>query len=128
MSEKESKLVSIIMFAFFIMIVVMYHKQKDNSLIKNRKYTIVKILNSEVFGKNFTNYEFFFEGKYRNNTSNRFLYKSERDSIIGKKVLIEYDSLDLDNSEIIFGYQIPQNMSEPKNGWKTIPKNIKKIY
>ena len=106
----------------------MYHKQKENSLIRNKKYTLVKIDNSQVFGKNFTKYDFYFKGKNRNNTSNRFLYRDERDSIMGKKVLIEYDSLDYDNSEIIFGYEIPQNIVEPENGWKEIPNYFRKIY
>lgn len=128
MNEKESKVVFTIFFAFAILLVVMYHKQKEKSLIQNKKFTIVKIIDSKVSGKNFTKYEFYFEGKYRNNTSNRFLYKNERDSIIGKNVLIEYDSLDFDNSEVIFGYEIPQNKTVPKNGWKTIPKDLKKIY
>ena len=56
------------------------------------------------------------------------LYKNERDSIIGKKALIEYDSLNLNNSEIIFGYEIPQDIKPPKNGWKRIPDEFKKIY
>src|SRR5690606_39313042 len=95
--------------------VVMYHQTNDNSLTKNRKYQIVEIVDCKIFGKNFTKYEFYFDGKYRNNTSNRLLYKNERDSIIGKKALIEYDSLNLDNSEIIFGYQIPDRKSTRLN-------------
>ena len=128
MNEKESKISSIIILGFFIFMAVMYHQKNDNSLTKNKKYQIVEIVDCKIFGKNFTKYEFYFDGKYRNNTSGRLLYKNERDSIIGKKALIEYDSLNLNNSEIIFGYEIPQDITPPKNGWKKIPDEFKKIY
>ena len=116
------------MLGFFIFIVVMYHQKNDNSLTKNKKYQIVEIVDCKIFGKNFTKYGFYFDGKYRNNTSNRLLYKNERDSIIGMKALIEYDSLNSDNSQLIFGYQIPQDITPPKSGWKKIPDYFKKIY
>ena len=128
MNEKEKKISSIIMLGFFIFIVVMYHQKNDNSLTKNKKYQIVEIVDCKIFGKNFTKYGFYFDGKYRNNTSNRLLYKNETDSIIGMKAWIEYDSLNSDNSQLIFGYQIPQDITPPKSGWKKIPDYFKKIY
>jgi len=87
MNEKESKIVSIIVFAFFVLLVVLYHKQKDNSLSKNKKYTIVKILNAEVFGKNQTKLTFQHNGKTWKSYS-KLLWRNQRDSIIEKKVLL----------------------------------------
>ena len=125
MNEKESKIVSMIIFLFFILVVVIYHNQKDNSLEKNKKYTIVEVLTADVFGKNQTKITYFLNGKTRK-TYSKLLWKNERDSIIGTKCLIEYDSLNLDVSKIIFGYEIPENFSVPEDGWKEIPNNFKK--
>jgi len=127
MNEIEKKIGFIAIFAVIIIFFLVKNNKKENSRIQHKKYTIVKVLNSEVSGKNFTKYNFFLDGKYRENTSNKFLYKNQRDSIIGKNVLIEYDSTNLNNSKIIFGYEIPQNISSPENGWKNIPKKFKKI-
>ncbi len=114
----------IIVFALLILIVVIFNNRKANSLFRNKKYTLVTIINAET-GKNQTKYTFYFNGKYRNNYS-KLLWKNERDSIIGTKALIEYDSTNLNNSKIIFEYNIPQNIVTPINGWKNIPKEFSK--
>lgn len=114
-----------IFFACAILFFVIRNNKKDASRIQHKKYTVVKIINAEVFGKNSTKFTFYLDGKYRNNYSN-LMWRSERDSIIGKKALIEFDSTNVDNSEIVFGYIIPENITIPINGWKNIPPDIRK--
>ena len=123
---KENKIVFTIIFAFIIFLIVMYNNQKSKALTKNRKYTIVKILDAQVHGKNNTKYTFELNGSLMNSYS-KLLWRNERDSVIGKNIILEYDSTNYKNSKILLGYKISDTVKIPINGWNEIPEYLIKV-
>ena len=126
MEEKENKIVFTMVFAFAIILVVMYNNQKKNKLEKFKRYTIVKVLNAQVHGKNNTKYTFYFDGVLTESYS-KLLWKNEREAIIGNNVLLKFDSSNFKNSEVLIDYKISDTIKSPIEGWKEIPSYIIKI-
>ena len=119
--EITKKTIPLIILGFIILFIVLKNNSKKDSIVKNAKYTVVEISNAEVFGKNFTKYTFSLSGRTVYSYGNRLLGKNERENIIGKRVLIEYDSTNIENSNIFINVHIPDNIHIPNEGWKSRP-------
>ncbi|UOU98178.1 hypothetical protein MUU74_17040 [Chryseobacterium daecheongense] len=115
------KIIPLIILGFIILFFVLKNNNKKQSIERNPKYTVVKILNAEVFGKNFTKYTIILNGKKVYSYGNRLLGKDEREEIIGKRVFLEYDSTNIKNSNIFIDILIPDTLQVPENGWKYKP-------
>lgn len=114
------KIVSFFVFGFFILFIVLKNNSKKQSLVNHTKYTVVKILSADVFGKNQTKFTFILEGK-EVTSYGKLLWNNEREDIIGENVFLEYDSTNIENSNIILDVQIPEGIQVPKYGWKQKP-------
>ena len=110
--ETTKKIIPLIILGFIILFIVLKNNSKKDSIVKNAKYTVVEISNAEVFGKNFTKYTFSLSGRTVYSYGNRLL---------GKNVLIEYDSTNIENSNIFINVHIPDNIHIPNEGWKSRP-------
>lgn len=119
-SDSGKKIVSLFVFGFFVLFIVLKNNNKKQSLDNNTKYTVVDVLKAEVFGKNQTKFTFLLEGK-EVVSYGKLLWHNERENIIGKRVFLEYDSTNTKNSNIILDIQVPDSIQIPKNGWKHKP-------
>lgn len=120
MSETQKKILFIVIFAIGLLIVIMRNNHKNVLLIKNAKYTVVKILDAKVHGKNDTEFTFNLYGQILKSYG-KLLWRNERQNIIGKKVLLEYDSTNIKNNKILINVSIPDSLQVPINGWKYKP-------
>ncbi|MHA3047505.1 hypothetical protein JSO59_009145 [Riemerella anatipestifer] len=114
-------LLLILFFAFFSI----YRGNKaDRELNKNKKFTISRIEKIEMSGKNWSNCSYYIYGVF-SNSDTRIITDRERDKFLGKKFLVEYDSLNFKNSKILIDYPVSDSVSVPPNGWTEIPNWIK---
>lgn len=120
MSETLKKIFFIFIFAIGLLIVIIRNNHKKESLIKNAKYTIVKILDAKVHGKNDTEFTFILYGQILKSYG-KLLWRNERQNIIGEKVLLEYDSTNIKNNKILIDASIPDSINIPINGWNHKP-------
>ena len=102
------------------MIVIIRNNNKKESLVKNAKYTVVKILDAKVHGKNDTEFTFILYGQTLKSYG-KLLWRNERQNTIGTKVLLEYDSTNIKNNKILIEVSVPESLQIPINGWKYKP-------
>lgn len=120
MSETLKKILFILIFSIGLLIVIIRNNHKKESLIKNTKYTVVKILDAKVHGKNDTEFTFILYGQILKSYG-KLLWRNERQNIIGKKFLLEYDSTNIRNNKILIDIPIPENIQVPNDGWRYKP-------
>ena len=97
MNETLKKTLFILAFIIILSLIIIKNNNKSKKLEKNVKYTVVKVLDAQVHGKNDTK------------------------NIIGKNVLLEYDSTDVRNNKVLIDYYVPDSIKIPINGWKYKP-------
>ncbi|MGC4129790.1 MAG: hypothetical protein QM564_09590 [Bergeyella sp.] len=120
MNETLKKALFISIFAIGLILIIIKNNSKKESLVKNAKYTIVKVLDAEVHGKNDTKFTFMLYDQTLTSYG-KLLWRNERQSIIGKNVLLEYDSTNIKNNKIFININVPENISVPIEGWKHLP-------
>lgn len=88
MNESLKKILFILTFGIFALLIIIKNNNKDKSLTKNAKYTIVTVLDAKVHGKNDTEFTFVLYGQTLKSYG-KLLWRNERKDILGKNVLLE---------------------------------------
>lgn len=120
MNETLKKTLFILTFIIILLLIIIKNNNKSKKLEKNVKYTVVKVLDAQVHGKNDTKFTFVLYGQTLTSYS-KLLWRNERKNIIGKNVLLEYDSTDIRNNKVLIDYYVPDSLKIPINGWKYKP-------
>lgn len=115
-------LLIIFFFAFFL---IYKGNSIEQGIKKNKKFTISRIEKIQMSGKSWSRCSYYIYGTFTNSET-KIIKDSERKKYLGKEFLVEYDSLNLKNSNILIDYPIPDSVSTPPNGWQEIPDWIKK--
>ncbi len=120
MNESLKKILFILTFGIFALLIIIKNNNKDKSLTKNAKYTIVTVLDAKVHGKNDTEFTFVLYGQTLKSYG-KLLWRNERKDILGKNVLLEYDSTNVKNNKILINVFVPDSVHIPIDGWKYRP-------
>lgn len=88
---------------------------------KNKKFTISRIENIKMSGKSWSECSYYIDDILLKSDT-KIITDSELKNYLGKYFLVEYDSLNKQNSNILLQYPAPDSIkSAPPNGWKELP-------
>lgn len=105
----------------FIVYFVIRNNEKEESLTKNLKYSMAKIENIEMGGKNWSDCSFYLHGNLLSSYT-RIIQNNERERFLGKRFLVKYDSLNIENAKILIDIPVPESIKVvPVGDWKELP-------
>ncbi len=106
----------LVLFYMFIAI------KNKKALDKNHRFTIGKVYDHMYLTK--SNEKIYYNFKYMNKNYSSSLTGNKLNKTVGENYIVKFNAENPNNSEILLGFQLEENIIHLAEGWGEIPQNM----